>query len=148
LRGFARQIEARGVQLETFLAMTGQQPEELVARLRDEAQRSVARELVLEAAAEQLGLEVPDAEVEELVREQAEAIGDDSEQMLAVLRESGRFEALRDDLRLRKALDRVAAEVQRIPLATAEAREAIWTPDKENPPTETKLWTPGEGART
>jgi hypothetical protein len=64
------------------------------------------------------------------------------------LRESGRFEALRDDLRLRKALDRVAAEVQRIPLATAEAREAIWTPDKENPPTETKLWTPGEGART
>jgi trigger factor len=148
LRGFARQIEARGVQLETFLAMTGQQPEELVARLRDEAQRSVARELVLEAAAEQLGLEVPDAEVEELVREQADAIGDDSEQMLAVLRESGRFEALRDDLRLRKALDRVAAEVQRIPLATAEAREAIWTPDKENPPTETKLWTPGEGART
>jgi len=148
LRGFARQIEARGVQLETFLAMTGQQPEELVARLRDEAQRSVARELVLEAAAEKLGLEVPDAEVEELVREQADAIGDDPEQMLVVLRESGRFEALRDDLRLRKALDRVAAEVQRIPLATAEAREAIWTPDKENPPTETKLWTPGEGART
>jgi hypothetical protein len=69
------------------------------------------------------------------------------------LRESGRFEVLRDDLRLRKALDRVAAEVQRIPLAQAEARDAIWTPDKENPPTETKLWTPdqpqrSEGARS
>jgi len=148
LRGFARQIEARGVELETFLAMTGQQPEELVARLRDEAQRSVARELVLEAAADELGLEVPDAEVEELVREQAEVVGDDPKQMLAALRESGRLEALRDDLRLRKALDRVAAEVKRIPLAQAEAREAIWTPDKEKPPTETKLWTPGEGART
>ena len=151
LRGFARQIEARGVQLDTFLAMTGQSPDELVARLRDEAERSVARELVLEAAAEQLGLEVADAEVEELVNEQAEALGDDAEETLVTLRESGRFEVLRDDLRLRKALDRVAADVKRIPLAQAEAREAIWTPDKENPPTETKLWTPdqqSEGART
>jgi trigger factor len=153
LRGFARQVEARGVDLETFLAMTGQPPEELVARLQEEAQRSVARELVLEAVAEQLALEVPDSEVEELVREQAEAVGDDAEEMLVALRESGRFESLREDLRLRRALDQVAAEVKRIPLAQAEARDAIWTPDKENPPTETKLWTPdqphsSEGARS
>jgi trigger factor len=152
LRGFARQVESRGVSLETFLAMTGQQPEELVARLSDEAQRSVARELVLEAVAEQLGLDVPDSEVEALVREQAEALGDDADEMLVTLRESGRFESLREDLRLRKALDQVAGDVKRIPLAQAEAREAIWTPDKENPPTETKLWTPdqqhSEGARS
>ncbi len=144
LRGVARQVEARGVQLETFLAMTGQQPEELVARLQDEAERSVARELVLDAVAEQLGLDVPDADVEELVREQAEAVGDDADEMLVALRESGRFESLREDLRLRNALDHVAGEVKRIPLAQAEAREAIWTPDKENPPTETKLWTPDQ----
>jgi trigger factor len=148
LRGFARQVEARGLQLEAFLAMTGQQPEELLARLGDEARRSVARELVLDAVAEKLGLEVPDAEVEELVREQAETLRDDSEEMLVALRESGRFESLRDDLRLRDALDRVAAEVKRIPLAQAEAREAIWTPDKENSPTETKLWTPDQPQRT
>jgi trigger factor len=147
LNGFARQVESRGVQLETFLAMTGQQPEELVARLRDEAQRSVGRELVLDAVADQLELEVPDAQVEELVREQAEALGDDADQMLVSLRDSGRFETLRDDLQLREALDRVAAEVKRIPLAQAEAREAIWTPDKENPPTETKLWTPDQQQR-
>jgi trigger factor len=144
LRGFARQVEARGVQLETFLAMTGQQPEELVAQLHGEAQRSVARELVLEAVADRLELDVPDSEVEELVREQAEAVGDDPDEMLAALRESGRFESLREDLRLRQALDQVASEVKRIPLAQAEAREAIWTPDKENPPTETKLWTPDQ----
>ena len=148
LRGFARQVEARGVSLDTFLAMTGQPPEELVARLREEAERSVARELVLDAVAEQLGIDVPDAEVEELVREQAEALGDDAEEMLVALREGGRFESLREDLRLRKALDQVAAEVQRIPLAQAEARDAIWTPDKENPPTETKLWTPDQPQST
>ncbi|HEY2372719.1 MAG TPA: trigger factor [Gaiellaceae bacterium] len=143
LRGLARQVEARGIALETYLAMTGQQPEELVARLGDEARRSVARELVLEAAAEQLGLHVADEEVESLVREQADALGDDADETLLRLRESGRFETLREDIRLRNALDRVAAEVKRIPRELADAREAIWTPDKEKQQTETKLWTPG-----
>ena len=82
------------------------------------------------------------------MREQAELAGDDAEQTLEALRHSGRFETLRDDLRLRDALDRVAAEVKRIPRELAEAREALWTPDKEKPQTETKLWTPGSGGAT
>jgi trigger factor len=143
LRGLARQVEARGVAFETYLAMTGQQPEELVARLRDEAAGSVARELVLDAVADELGLQVSDEEVEALVREQAEELDDDADETLLRLRESGRFETLRDDVRLRNALDRVAAEVKRIPRELADAREAIWTPDKEKPQTEAKLWTPG-----
>jgi len=143
LRGLARQVETRGISLETYLAMTGQQPEQLVARLHDEAARSVARELVLEAVADRIGLHVSDEEVEQLVREQADALGDDSDDTLLRLRESGRFETLREDIRLRNALDRVAAEVKRIPRELADAREAIWTPDKENQPIDTKIWTPG-----
>jgi trigger factor len=143
LGGLARQVEARGVPLDTYLAMTGQNPDELVARLRDEASRSVARELVLEAAADKLDIQVPDEEIETLVREQAELVGDDPEETMDQLRHTGRIEVLRDDLRLRNALDRVAAEVKRIPKQLAEAREAIWTPEKEKQQTETKLWTPG-----
>ncbi len=143
LSGLARQVEARGVQLETYLTMTGQTPDQLVERLREEATRSVARELVLEAAAEQLGIEVPDEEIELLVREQAEAFGDDPDEAMQRLRESGRVETLRDDVRLRDALDRIASEVKRIPRELAEARESLWTPDKERPQTEAKLWTPG-----
>jgi trigger factor len=143
LRGLSRQVEARGIALETYLAMTGQQPEQLVARLGEEAQRSVARELVLEAVAEELGLHVSDEEVESLVREQADLVDDDADETLLRLRESGRFETLREDIRLRNALDRVAAEVKRIPRELADARDAIWTPDKEKQQTETKLWTPG-----
>ncbi|HVS85351.1 MAG TPA: trigger factor [Gaiellaceae bacterium] len=146
LRGLQRQVEARGVPLETYLAMTGQDPNELIARLQDEAQRSVGRELVLEAVADKLGLTVSDEQIEELIREQADAFGDDADEQVQRVRESGRFETLRDDMRLRDALDRVAAEVKRIPLEQAQAREAIWTPDKEKAPTETKLWTPGKGA--
>ena len=70
---------------------------------------------MLEAVAEQLGIDVPDAEVEELVREQAEALGDDADEMIVALRENGRFESLREDLRLRKALDHVAGRGQAHP---------------------------------
>ena len=143
LRALARQVESRGVRLESYLAMTGQSADDLLERLRGEARRSVARELVLDAAADELGIEVPDSEVESLVREQAEAFGDDADEQILRLRESGRFESLRDDIRLRKALDRITSEVKRIPRALAEARDAIWTPDKEKPDTEAKLWTPG-----
>jgi trigger factor len=143
LRGLARQVESRGVQLDTYLQMTGQDPDELIARLHDEATRSVARELVLEAAAEKLGIDVTDAEIETLVREQAEAMGDDPDETLQQLRESGRIETLRDDIRMRNALDRVASEVKRIPRELAEARDALWTPEKEKQPTDAKLWTPG-----
>jgi trigger factor len=144
LRGLAQQVESRGIQLETYLAMTGQTPEALIGRLEDEARRSVARELVLEAAADTLGVTVSDEEVEALVREQADLLGEDADETLQRLRDNGRFEALREDMRLRNALDRVAAEVKRIPKELAEARESIWTPDKENKQTETKLWTPGQ----
>jgi trigger factor len=143
LRALARQVESRGVRLESYLAMTGQSADDLLERLRGEATRSVARELVLDAAADELGIDVPDSEVESLVREQAEAFGDDADEQILRLRESGRFESLREDIRLRKALDRVTSEVKRIPRELAEARDSIWTPDKEKPQTETKLWTPG-----
>jgi trigger factor len=143
LRSLARQVESRGVRLETYLTMTGQSADDLLERLRQEATRSVARELVLEAAAEKLDIDIPDSEIEALIREQAEAFDEDPEDQLLRLRESGRFESLREDLRLRKALDTVASEVKRIPRELAAARESIWTPDKEKPQTEAKLWTPG-----
>jgi trigger factor len=143
LRGLAQQVEARGIQLDTYIAMTGQTPDQLVARLADEAARSVARELVLEAAADKLDIQVSDADVETLVREQADLLEENADETIDRLRHSGRFETLREDMRLRNALDRIVAEVKPIAKELAEARDAIWTPDKEKAPTETKLWTPG-----
>jgi trigger factor len=143
LNGLGRSLESRGISAEAYFQLSGQTAEELVQRMGAEAALSVARELVLEAVADQLGIEVSDAEIEELIREQAELSGDDPDDTVRQVFESGREEVLRADLRLRKALDRVAAEAKRVPADVARAREEIWTPDKETSPTETKLWTPG-----
>ena len=143
LNAFARSLERRGISPDLYLQLSGETGDQLVERLRAEAERSVGRELVLEAVADKLALKVSDEEIEELIREQAEAHGDDPDEAVKQVSEGGGYETLRGDLRLRKALDRVSAEVQRVPVDVARAREAIWTPDKESPPTDTKLWTPG-----
>ena len=145
LNSLARSVERRGLSLDAYLAVSGRTPDQLVETLQAEAARSVSRELVLEALAEQAGIAVPDSEVDELVREQVDDNdGDDGfEATVAQLRETGAYERLREDLRLRAALDRLAADVKRIPVELAEARESIWTPEKEKPETSAKLWTPG-----
>jgi len=143
LNGLGRSLESRGISAEAYFQLSGQTAEQLVQRMSAEAALSVARELVLEAVADQLGLHVDDAEIEELIRDQAELAEDDPDEALKQVFDSGRQEVLRSDLRLRKALDRVAADAKRIPAEVARARDEIWTPDKDSPQTETKLWTPG-----
>jgi trigger factor len=143
LQGFVTSLQRRGINPDAYLQLTNQTPEELTERLRAEARQSIARELVLDAAADKLGLEVPDGEVEALVREQATEQGEDADEVLRQLRAGRGFERLREDLRLRNALDQIVSEVKRIPVELAAAREKLWTPEKESPETPAKLWTPG-----
>jgi len=120
----ARSLERRGMNLDLYLELTGQDAAKLGEMLRAEARQSVARELVLEAAANKLKVEIPDSEVEEFVRAQAGAAGEDADELVAAIWREGRQEELREDMRLSAALDRVVAEVKPIPLAQAEARKA------------------------
>jgi trigger factor len=142
LNSLGRSLDRRGVSADMYLQLTGQTPEQLAAGVREEAARSVARELVLETAADELGIEVGDEEVDELIREQAELANEDPNEVAQQVRESDRFETLRADLRLKQALDRIVAEVKRISPDLADARDKLWTPEKETAPTETKIWTP------
>src|SRR5438132_11833384 len=121
LNGLVRSVERRGIAIEEYLSLTGRTPEQLIEALRAEARQSVARELVLEAVADKEQITVGEEEVDALVREQSTE-GDDVEEELVQLRETGNYERLRDDLRLRAALDRIASGVKRIPLEPAESR--------------------------
>jgi trigger factor len=143
LDGFVRSLGRRGIAPDTYFQVTGQSPDVLVAQMRAEAAQSVARELALEAVADKAGIEISDDDVNALIREQAEEAGDDPEQVIEDIWAHGHQESLREDLRLRSALDRLAADVKPISVELAEARDKLWTPDKENPEPEKKLWTPG-----
>jgi trigger factor len=142
-RTLLRELDAvmrrSGATLETYLQVSGDSAENLVARLREQAAASVAGELVLESIGDKLGIQVADEDVDESFRARFE----EPEKVIDQAREAGAYETERETIRLARALDRVAAEVERIAPEQAAAREAIWTPDKEKPTTDTKLWTPG-----
>ena len=130
--------------VETYLAATGQTAEALQAGARSEAELAVKRELVLEAVADQLGTEVGDDEIEEL----------DSQGSIRGRRGSGR-----DDRRPCASAEassssaaicafgsrstRSSAGSSAIPVELAQAREKLWTPEKEKGSSGMKIWTPG-----
>jgi trigger factor len=147
LTGFARSLERRGVTLETYLATSGTSAQDLQREFILEAAVSIARELALEALAQRAGIEVTDEEVQDYLRGEAEAAREDPEQVIADVWAHGQQESIREDLRLRSALDRLVADVKPIAPDLADAREKLWTPDKEKPEGETKLWTPGSKER-
>ncbi len=151
LNGFLRSLSNRGIAPDAYFQVTGQTPELLTAQIRAEAAHSVARELALEAVAEKAGIEVTDDDVKAVIREQAEAAGDDPERG-----DRGRLGARAPGVAPRGP----APEGRRStgspqtsspsPIEQAAerdeqraARESIWTPDKEKAEAPKKLWTPG-----
>jgi trigger factor len=138
VQGFVRALQQRGIDPNQYLQITNTSAADLEGRLREEAKQSIARELLLETIADDLALEVSDDEIRAELKDQ----GEDDEDINEFF-ERGGAERVRPDLRMKKAVDRIAAEVKPISAAQAEARETIWTPDKEKTETPKKLWTPG-----
>ncbi len=149
----ARRLQAQGVDPARYLEATGQTEEALAAEAEPEAERALGRESVLAAVVESEGIEVSDEELLDALRESAVAHAEghghpspDDEQLRASLgraKAEGRDGELREDVRTRKAVDLLVDSATPIPVDQAEARERLWTPEKDEPAAAGKLWTPG-----
>ncbi len=138
-----RQLSARGMSPDSYLQMQGKTREEVIAESKDEAEAELKREAVLAAIAEAEAIEVAEEEMIEALGHTAEHERTTPEKLLERLRESGRDAMIREDIRIRKAIDLVADSAKPIPVEQAEAREKIWTPEKEREEAGS-LWTPGD----
>ncbi len=138
-----RQLAARGMSPDAFLQMQGKTREELIEESRPEAEAELRREATLAAIAEAEEIEVSEEEMVEALAHSAEHERTTPEKLLARLRENGRDAMVREDIRMRKAIDLVTEAAVPIPLEQAEAREKIWTPEKEREE-KGSLWTPGD----
>jgi trigger factor len=141
-----RRLRQQGMEPGTYLQMQGKTREEIIEEARPDASRALKREAVLEAVAQAEEIEIGEEDMLEALQippghedhghpEPADALKE--------IRDSGRENLLKEDLRMRKALDVISESAQPIPLEQAEAREAIWTPEKE-PEEKRELWTPGD----
>ena len=133
--------------------MQGKDRHQLIDDAEPDAERALRREATLEAVADAERIEAGDDEL-------LEALGpgegkNDPRKLLERLKEAGRDDLLRDEVRMRKAAELIAESATPIPLEQAAVREQIWTPDREPPeggedapaapeqPDPGKLWTPG-----
>jgi trigger factor len=144
-RRVERSLQRQGMDAENYLQIQGKTRDEMIEQARPDAEQALKREAVLEAVAKAEGIEITEEDMLEALQippghedhghpEPADALKD--------IRESGREELLKEDLRMRRALELIAEQANPIPLEQAQAREEIWTPEKER---EEKgaLWTPG-----
>ena len=137
-----RQLQARGIDPQAYAQMQGKDRHDLIDDAEEDAERALRREAVLAAVAAAEGIEPTD---EDLIEAIGPGEGENAPQkLLDRLRESGRDELLRDEVRMRKAADAIAESAKPIPMERAAAREQIWTPEKEGEEeAPSELWTPG-----
>ena len=136
-----RQLAARGMDPAAYFQMQGKTREEVLEEAKPDAERELKREAVLAAIAEAEGIEAGEEEMVEALAHTAEHERVTPEKLLERLRADGRDSMVAEDIRVRKAIDLVADSAKPIPISQAEAREQLWTPEKERQAAG-GLWTP------
>ena len=144
------QLAHQGISAEMFAQAQGRSRDDLIEDAREEAEQALRREAVLAAVADAEAIEISEDDIVEALgpAEDGKELTDRKrEKLLKRLRSSGRQKLLESEIRLRKAADAIAESAKPIPVAQAEAREQIWTPEKEEPEAGDEpageLWTPG-----
>jgi trigger factor len=130
LHRLAHQLEGQGISIADYLRVTGQDQQVFVDDLRNQADRNVRTDLLLEAVAEAAGFEASPGEIEEVVTALAGQAGKDVEEYRAEFAESVQEKAVMDDILKRKALEALLESAvpvdesgNRIDLSTPEDNE-------------------------
>lgn len=102
LREFEQRLQYQGMNLELYYQFTGTDEAALKGQMQEDAQSRVKTNLVLEAIIEAEGIEATDEAVNEEVQKMAEMYNMTAE---AVTQALGSLEGLKEDLKIRKAVD-------------------------------------------
>jgi trigger factor len=105
LQDLSMRVQAQGMRLEQYLAMTGADPETFSQELKDTATRGVKVDLALRAVAEAEGIECTDDDLTEEIEQVAVRVGATPEDVRERFERAGQISAVRSDLRKRKALE-------------------------------------------
>jgi trigger factor len=145
-------LSHRGISREAYLNIVGRPEEEILAEMQPEAEQALRREAVITAIVTAESISPSQEDLIDALAPTAEREGVTAEQLLERLTDSGRLDEAREDLAARQAMELIATEATPIPVAQAEAREKLWTPEKtqeqganagaEQAPG--KLWTPAD----
>jgi trigger factor len=147
LQDLAMRLQAQGIGLEQWFAMSGKTPEEVSSELRETATQSVKVDLALRAVADAEGLEVTDDDLDAEYASVAERVGEEASAIRDRFERAEQVSAVRSDIRKRKALDWLLEQVEIVDeegLAIDRAdleitAEAAPAPSSDEPTTEEEI---------
>ncbi|MCL2111535.1 MAG: trigger factor [Clostridiales bacterium] len=108
LKEFEQGVKQQGFKLEQYFQMTGQVPNELRERIKEDAYKRVKTKLIVQNIARLQGFEASEEEVEDELAKMAEQYGMEKEKLRDVLGEF-QIKLLKDDIKNKKAVDYIYA---------------------------------------
>ena len=140
-------LSHQGISKETYLQISGKSEDEIIAEARPDAEVALRREAVIAAVVEAEDIEPSDGDVLDALQASAAREGTEPEKLFKRLEKAGRLDEIREDLAQRQAIDFIVEHAKPIPVEQAQAREKLWTPEKDEAAGGAqgsgKLWTPG-----
>ena len=148
LHDLAHRLEAQGVTIPQYLAMTGQDQQVFVDELRGACTEAVRADLALRSVVAQEAIEIDESEIDDEISRIAERMGEKPNRVRKELERNGAIDALRSDLARGKALRFVVdhavvvdpdGNVVDLSLPEGEAVDAApesESPESESPDTE------------
>jgi trigger factor len=146
-------LERQGISKETYLQLSGKSEHELADEAEPEAAAALRREAVLADVVAAEAIDPTEEQLQAALEPVAHREGADPAELVERLRKNGRLEELREDVATRQALELLVSEATPISIEQAQARDALWTPGKDEAggtPSEgapaspsAQLWTPG-----
>ncbi len=123
-----RQMAGQGMNPETYLQMQGKTKGEVIEESLPDAAQEIRREAVLVAVADAESIEVSDEELEGELEHMASHERTTAAKLLERLKRDGRHEMVAADIRVRKAIDRIAESAEPVEMGAEETKEKLWTP--------------------
>lgn len=144
----AQSLAQRGVDPRAYLQAMGQGEHEFIENAEGDAEQTIRREATIAALIEKLGIELTDDEMVDAIADDMNEGRESAEEQFKAIKEAGGIKQLAQELKARKVIDHLVENAKPIPIEQAEARDAIWTPGKEQSEGVKQgggegLWTPG-----
>jgi trigger factor len=135
LQDLALRVQAQGMRLEQYLAMSGTDPEQFSQELRQGAEQGVKVDLALRAVAEAEDIECTEDDLTEEVEGVAARVGQPAEEVRERFERAGQVSAIRSDIKKRKALEWLIerAEVRDADGAAIDRSELELPADEDEP---------------
>lgn len=143
----ANSLYRRGIDPQAYLQAMGKGEHEFIESAEGDAEQTIRREATIAALIEAQDVSISDDEMVAAIAEDMNEGDEKAKEQLDAIKEAGGIKQLENELKGRKVIDELVSKAKAIPFEQAEARDAIWTPEKEEEaaaaPKGEGLWTPG-----